>query len=378
MKKLTILLSLLLLSVSNIVIAASYETVFTTAQAKTVDGAIDTALRRAVEQVSGVSVNTARTTGTVYVATEKGTKFADTMVEGTQFRSRGNVKYRVVNERCANSLCKVKLEVRVEVDPRTKVKDLNPNRRTIAVSSFTGPKGSTLGNKVREKLVQDRKFKVLNNPNDPSLQYLVTGKVTYARTTKRVVDKSRTVELTGERISDVSTYYSSKVIVEYKIVDIVNNQIKWTATVPTTSKRNNLSLLVDIASNKVFTQLKDNIYPLMVIVTEGGTLILNSGGDTVKKGQFFDVFQLGEKIVDPITKESLGYNETKVATIKVDKTLPKLSYASVVSGDATAIKTNSIARKSSYRAPVKKKRRSKTSRKAKKPVKEETSVGIIL
>jgi len=378
MKKLSIFLSGILLAFSGTVFSASYETVTTKGQGDSVDQAIDTALRRAVEQVSGVSIDSARASGTTYATTDKGSKYLDSMVEGSAFHSRGDVKYRVINENCMDSTCSVRLEVKVQVDPRDKLKDLNANRRTIAVGSFTGPKGSTIGNKVREKLVQDRKFKVLSNNNDPSLQYLLTGEIKSAKTTKRVVDKSRTIELTGEVIEDVTTYYASKVVVRYKIVDIVNNQIKWTATVATTSSSNNLSLLVDIASNKVFSQLKNNIYPLMVIVAQDGSIFLNSGGDTIKKGQYFDVFQLGDKIIDPVTKESLGYNETKVATIKVDKTLPKLSYASVVKGDSTAIRTNSIARKSTYRAAVTKPKASSSSHRPKVQPLEKSSVGIIL
>jgi hypothetical protein len=267
--------------------------------------------------------------------------------------------------------------VKVKVDPRDKVKDLNANRRTIAVGNFTGPKGSTISNKVEEFLVQDRKFKVLNDKNDPALQYLVTGKVLTAKTSKSVVDNSRSIELTGEEIKDVKTYYSSKVLIEFRIFDVIHNQVKWSATIPTTSSRNNLSLLVDIASKKVFNQLKDNIYPLVVLKGDSGSLVLNSGGSTVKKGEYYDVFKLGEKFVDPVTNESLGREEIKVATVKVTKVLPKLAYISVVKGSADDIGKQSIARKSNYAAKTKK-TVSKPSKPKPQAPKEEKTVGIIL
>jgi hypothetical protein len=356
--------------------SASYETVVTTGQGDTLDQAIDVGLRRAVEQVSGVSIESSRSSILSSVNDGKSNKLSDSMSDGTSTYSRGDVKYSILSEKCANNNCFVKLEVKVKVDPRDKVKDLNSNRRTIAVGSFTGPKGTTIGKKVQEFLVQDRKFKVLNDKSDPALQYLVTGKVLTAKTSKRVVDNSRTVELTGEEIKDVKTYYSSKVLVEYRILDVINNQVKWSATIPTTSGRNNLSLLVDIASKKVFNQIKDNIYPLVVLKGDNGSLVLNSGGSTVKKGEYYDVFQLGEKFVDPITKESLGREEIKVATVKVTKVLPKLAYISVVKGDAEAIGKQSIARKSSY---VSERKKAASEPKAKpQPPKEEKSVGIIL
>ncbi|RBW63996.1 hypothetical protein DS893_17135 [Vibrionales bacterium C3R12] len=356
--------------------AASYEKVVTTGQGETLDQAIDVGLRRAVEQVSGVSIDSSRISTTTYSANGDKSEAKEAMIDGVHTTAKGNVKYRILNEQCLNDFCNVKLEVSVKVDPRDKIKDLNSNRRTIAVGQFSGPRGSTIAKKVQEFLVQDRKFKVLSNQKDPTLQYVVTGKILAAKTHKRVVDNSRTVELTGETIKDVKTYYSSKVLIEFRIVDVVNNQVKWSATLPTTSSRNNLSLLIDIASKKVFTQLKDNIYPLVLLVGDNGSMVLNSGGSTVKKGQHYDVFSLGEKFVDPITKESLGRDEIKVGTVKVTKVLPKLAYVTVVKGNVSEIHNNSIARKSSYQQPTKRKSKAKPS----KPVKQDepSSVGIIL
>lgn len=376
MKRKTILAGIIALC-SLTAQAASYETVVTSGQGDNLDQAIDVGLRRAVEQVSGVSIESSRSSTLSSVNDGKTKQLSDSMSDGTATYSRGDVKYSVLSENCSNTGCRVKLEVKVEVDPRDKVKDLNSNRRTIAVGQFTGPKGSTIGKKVQELLVQDRKFKVLNDKSDPALQYLVTGKILTAKTSKRVVDNSRTVELTGEEIKDVKTYYSSKVLVEYRILDVINNQVKWSATIPTTSGRNNLSLLVDIASKKVFSQLKDNIYPLVVLKGDSGSLVLNSGGSTVKKGEYYDVFTLGERFVDPVTKESLGREEIKVATVKVTKVLPKLAYISVVKGNAGEVGNNSIARKSNY-APKSQKAVTKSSKSKPQVSKEKKTVGIVL
>ena len=357
--------------------ASSYEKVVTSGQGETLDQAIDVGLRRAVEQVSGVSVDSARISTTTYSSDDDGSSSKEAMIDGTHMSAKGDVKYRVLTEKCLNDFCNVRLEVSVKVDPKDKVKDLNANRRTIAIGDFSGTQGATITNQIKDLLVQDRKFKVLHDKSDPTLQYLVTGKVVTANTHKRVVDNSRTVELTGEHIEDVKTYYSSKVVIEFKILDVMHNQVKWSATIPTTSNRNNLSLLIDIASKKVFNQLKDNIYPLVVLVGDNGSIVLNSGGGTVKLGEYYDVFTLGEKFIDPITKESLGRDETQVATVKVSKVLPKLAYVEVVKGDKFAVKSNSIARKSTFRPSTK---RSSSSRKAKSTVQsvEEKSIGIIL
>lgn len=372
-------LYLLLVLVAPAAIASTVS-VETTGVGRTLDEAIDSAITRAVEQVSGVSVDSDRKSSKIYVKESgQGSAYRNESNDGTSFKSKGEARYRVLSDNCLKDQCRVRLAVQVEqnddLERQKKLKEQNKNRRTIAIKPFIGPKGSEMAKKIETLFVQDRKFKVLNDHNAPNLDYILTGKVLKAQTNKRVVDNSRTVELTGEKIKDVKTYINSEVLVEYKIIDVVNNQVKWSAMVPTTSERNNLSLLMQISAKKVFTQLKNNIYPLVVIVANDGSIILNSGGSTLKVGDQFEVFSLGEKIIDPITKESLGYNERKVATVKVKKVLPKLAYVKVVSGDASLIDNQQIARKVVYKAP---KRKPKVVKTKSVPVGDGSAGGIIL
>ncbi len=219
-------------------------------------------------------------------------------------------------------------------------------------------------------MVKDRKFSVLDNPNDARLDYIVEGKIIESRTTKRVVDNSRTVELTGEYIEDKKTYYSSRVVVEYKIIDIYNGQIKWSDRVTTTSSRNNLSLLKNITARKVFDALKENIYPLLVLKAEDGSLIVNSGGETVSTGELYDVYKMGKAIIDPVTGERLGANEIKVGTVKISRVLPKMAYATLIKGDAASLGKMQIARKAKQQ-PAKRKTSSPVKKSA--PVKQEST-----
>jgi len=347
------------------------------------DEAIDSGVRRAIEQVSGVSLDSKRNVSKSYEKSAKdGLNYNKKSQEGTVITSGGNATYRVISESCQSNQCKVKLKVMVEQPDGTKrqkqLKALNKNRRTIAIAPFSGPKSTTITKAIEALFVQDRKFSVLKDRNDPNLDYIITGKIVEAYTHKRVVDNSKTIALTGEHINDVKTYYSSKVLIEYQILDIVSNQIKWSATIPTTSSRNNLSLLMDIASKKVFRELKDNIYPLRIIVAKNGSIILNSGGNTLKVGEYYDVFDLGEVLIDPITKESLGATEQKIATIKVVKVLPKLAYTQVIKGKSSSVRSNQIARKSTYK-PYRAVTKKPVKVNKKLPVEEEnTDGGIIL
>ncbi|ELP5726867.1 hypothetical protein QTV44_000040 [Vibrio vulnificus] len=315
---------------------------------QTLDLAIDQAVRRSIEQVKGVSMDSERLSSTSYQReTGKESQASTRAVTGQRTSSAGDATYRILNEKCSPSECRVRLAVEVDVpdgfERQKKLAALNKNRRTIAVKAFTGPHGSTITRQIEANIVQDRKFKVLQDVDSSNLDYVLEGRVVEARTRKNVVDNSTTIELTGEQIKDVKTYYDSKVIVEYKLIDRVTQQVKWSDKVPTTSSRNNLDLLLDLTAGKIFQQLKDNIYPLVALKT-GNELLLNSGGDNIVAGQLYDIFVMGERLTDPYTKETLGYHERKVARVKVSRVNPKVSYVSLVSGSYDEIKEHAIAR----------------------------------
>ncbi len=315
----------------------------------TLQEAIDEAVRRSIEQVKGVELSSERTTSTSYETSDSNDSFNEKSRTGERSTTAGKATYRIISERCKDKECRVRLIASVEVpdgyERQEMLKKLNKNRRTIAIAPFTGTKGAALTREVESRFVQDRKFSVLTDRNSTNLDYVLMGNVIEAYTRKATVDNSKTVELTGEYIEDVSTTYASKVLVEYKLIDRVNGQVKWSATVPTVSGRNNLSLLVTISADKIFKQLKENIYPLVLMALDNGNYALNSGGSTVQVGERLNVYSMGQKIIDPVTKESLGYDETKVAQVKVTRVLPKLAYVSVVSGTLEEVEKMAIARK---------------------------------
>ncbi len=143
--------------------AASYKTVTVNAQGETLDQAIDVGLRRAVEQISGVSIESSRSSLTTYSAKNESAEAELNLVDGTFVATKGgDVKYRILSEECGNNGCRVQLEVDVAVDPKENMVDPNANRRTIAIAQFSGARGQSISNKLKDLIVQDRKFKVLN------------------------------------------------------------------------------------------------------------------------------------------------------------------------------------------------------------------------
>lgn len=74
----------------------------------------------------------------------------------------------------------------------------------------------------------------------------------------------------------------------------------------------------------------DVAYPIRVMSISGDTVMLNRGQGAILAGETLKVYATGEVMVDPETKENLGYHEAYVATIKVSEVDQKTSKAVVL------------------------------------------------
>ncbi len=74
----------------------------------------------------------------------------------------------------------------------------------------------------------------------------------------------------------------------------------------------------------------DVAYPIRIMSISGDTVMLNRGKGAILEGETLKVFATGEVMVDPETKENLGYHEAYMATIKVTEVDQKTSKAVVI------------------------------------------------
>lgn len=74
----------------------------------------------------------------------------------------------------------------------------------------------------------------------------------------------------------------------------------------------------------------DVAYPIRIMSINGDTVMLNRGNGAIIKGETLKVFATGEVMIDPETKENLGYQEAYIATIKVTEVDQKTSKAVVI------------------------------------------------
>jgi len=107
------------------------------------------------------------------------------------------------------------------------------------------------------------------------------------------------------------------------------------------------------AAEKETAVIIDTIYPIKILSITGAQVTLNRGKGANEVGETLKVFRPGELLVDPDTKETLGYSETAVARIKVTAVRPKVAIAQVMETEqGQEVKRLDIARREKKQAYV--------------------------
>jgi curli biogenesis system outer membrane secretion channel CsgG len=156
-----------------------------------------------------------------------------------------------------------------------------------------------------------------------------TDKITFTNLNR--VGLKRKVRLsTTARIYDSSTgklMESVNVLVEKK-------DDRMDATDLTTNAEQTDALLLETtrdAAERIATRLADIVFPIKVIVKREKQITVNRGeGGGLKVGQLWNVFAVGEELIDPDTKESLGREEILVGKARIVSVLPKTCTAELI------------------------------------------------
>jgi curli biogenesis system outer membrane secretion channel CsgG len=97
-------------------------------------------------------------------------------------------------------------------------------------------------------------------------------------------------------------------------------------------------------AQKIANHFADVIFPAKVLLRRDNVVTINRGeGGGVAVGDVFNAYALGQELVDPDTKESLGREEVKVGKVKITQVNPKTSTAEIL--DDTGIDKGAILRK---------------------------------
>jgi len=185
--------------------------------------------------------------------------------------------------------------------------------------------------------------------------YLLVGTISQAK-----IEKKRK-NLTAANYT--VTEHTARVVFNYRLVSSYSRQIVSAGTVEKYLKNEEIRDLADeqssakwdssqirdavfaIVANEVVERIIDRLYPVRVVAIQPtGQIVVNQGGDRISQGTLFEIYKQGEELFDPDTKESLGKIEALVATIKVTRVAQKMSFAEVVSGDASKISKGLVCR----------------------------------
>ena len=97
-------------------------------------------------------------------------------------------------------------------------------------------------------------------------------------------------------------------------------------------------------AEKIANHFADVIFPAKVVIRRDKEVTINRGeGGGVTVGDTFNAYSLGQELIDPDTKESLGREEVKVGRVKITQVNPKTSLADIL--DDTGIDAGAILRK---------------------------------
>ena len=249
------------------------------------------------------------------------------------------------------------IEMKVKVAKYKKSKQLK--RLRIAVSNFylsndlskskTANKFAVnLQDKIIDLLTQTRKFAMLdrqflkdqqkelnfiNSPDVPTEEmakfgnkagtdYIITGvlKDLKKRTTRKKM------ESTGKVFKN--TKYTAEL--NYRIIDIATSQVKFSDTTNITISSSSTSKLRNLVANKTAETILNAIYPIRVIDISKKSLTLGQGGKSIKKNAEYNLVKIGERMIDPYTKESLGRKEEIIGKVKIIDVQSKMSTAKLI------------------------------------------------
>jgi hypothetical protein len=234
------------------------------------------------------------------------------------------------------------------------------DRRSVVVTSNEKRYRDLLTTTVGQSIVASRRFDVLNRENAAlfnqeaafiqgsdaanaevarlgqasGADYIVIAEI---QGLSLANNQRQTIQMTGE----VLVRSSVSGILKLQVVEFSSRKVKWSAsekfggTYGGVSSISDQTLigLVSGAADKLVQKMISSIYPIMIVkVLNGSTAIVNRGEDSVKRGETYGVYLMGEELKDPQSGESLGALEVEVGVGTIVDVKPKVSTIIVKAG----------------------------------------------
>lgn len=320
--------------------------------------AINNALVEAISQINGAKIAAEVKTSLSQVSTKEGADVKKTFDKNVSKITNGLVKsYQILSSEKDENLFKVKLSVQVskfKKSVQTKrlrlavvpFRAANTVKITDATKKFEGAITAQLENyltQTRRFALVDRSFvkeqtkelnfiaggaknsisneEIAKIGNRIGTDYLIVGRIEKAN--MYVAEKK-------SKVSDtVKKTLTSNARITLRIIDVATTQIKFADTYEITLNTS-IEKVADNLALKIGDVILGSIYPIRIINASSSQVTLGQGGKTMANGDLFKVYQLGKKMKDAYTGESLGREEIEVAVIKIKTIKPKTAEADII------------------------------------------------
>jgi hypothetical protein len=361
------------------------QTVEAIGSGKTREVAIQAALMEAVSKVNGIELGVEAAVELSSLDITRNAKMVSLTKEEYSSRIRkasgGCIeKWELVKENHNNDYSVVITAVVLKISNAGQ----HDTRKSIAILGFNAAGGGLvtgriIPNEVIEKGVRDslvtyltssRKFAVIDDSFKAEVSALETDSNQDGGALQAAISRANHLkadfiaigtidgfEITNHPVivgDQVATINKVSGVVRLRIIKVATHQAVLAADFKL-SKIANVNLLgahpessiFDSVGNAMADRILNTIYPVRVVgITAEGQVVLDRGGETMKVGDEFGVFDPSDEMTDHSTGESLGSIENRIGKISVVRVLPKVSYAKVLSS-SSSICVDNICRKDS-------------------------------
>ena len=369
--------------------------------------AIDSALVEAVSQVNGAEIASKTKRQLTEVVNDEDVQSSEAFNQEVSTITNGLIKnWKILSESLEGNNHLVKLSVNISKFK----KSVQTDRLRLAVVPFRAADSVKVNQTVSKfegaitaqlenYLTQTRRFALIDRSflaeQTKELNLIAAGSTTSMSVDEivklgnrlgtdylivgRIEKANSAVSEKKSKVSDtVKKYLTSTARITIRLIDVATTQIKFADTYEKTSGTS-IEKLADKLAIEIGQIVLSSVYPIRIVNASSSQVVLGQGGKTVKSGDFFKVYQLGKKLIDPYTKESLGREEIEVAVIQINNVKSKTSDAKILESildlsEAVNNQDNFIVRP--FKAPQtqaekQKVKKPKTVKKLKEEVEEE-------
>ncbi len=359
---------------AEVVTKTTFKTVEGSGEGLSRSEAVNNALIEAISQLSGVYIKQEKFMNDLSIESSKGDYSSYQYNNKIKRITKGKAdSYKIIEVNELNGKYKIRVKV---TNSKTKKYYKTPglnnkNRRSIVVVPGNFILGSfnilgesksfneaniNLSQELLNKITETRKFNVLDR--EESRAYINEKKVIQSEDAAKnevlklgkvlsadyiLLTSIKNLEISKEKrnryISNTNDSLNVSVTVQFKIITTATRQVKLSKTRSYNfeeignSNREIYYNILSKVSSEISTEIIENIYPLKIVKMNANEITINQGN--LKLGSKYEVFELGEKIIDSYTKESLGRSEIKVGEAEIIRILPKYSIAKIIEGNAS-------------------------------------------